>query len=166
MNTLKASLFFIVLFALARLIPHPPNFTPLIAAAIFLPFFTKDLRVIVSLPIVVMFVADFFIGFHGLMIWTYGAFVLISISGSKLFNGKLNRLIVLSLSSPTIFFFITNFGVWLGSQAYASSFNGLLSCYIAGLPFYANSIAACVLFSLSFFIAKELIKNGAVRLTK
>ena len=42
MNILKGTLFFIGLFVLSRLVPHPPNFTPLIAAVIFLPFISKD----------------------------------------------------------------------------------------------------------------------------
>lgn len=159
MNTLKASVFFIVLFVLARLIPHPPNFTPLIAAAIFIPFITKDMRVIVSLPIIVMFVADYLIGFHELMLWTYGAFLLISISGLKYFNGKFNRLMMLSLSSPTIFYLLTNFGVWFGSNTYSANIEGLISCYVAGLPFYANSIAACLLFSAAFFMVVEINKK-------
>ena len=78
MNILKGTLFFIGLFVLSRLVPHPPNFTPLIAAVIFLPFISKD-KLGMLLPISVMFISDLIIGFHGQMFWVYGGFTLISL---------------------------------------------------------------------------------------
>ena len=91
MNILKGTLFFIGLFVLSRLVPHPPNFTPLIAAVIFLPFISKD-KLGMLLPISVMFISDLIIGFHGQMLWVYGGFTLITLfqlysSPSGLFQG-------------------------------------------------------------------------------
>ena len=77
MKLLKGLIFFITLFALSRIIPHPPNFTPLISGVIFLPYLLEDKRAILLLPIAIMFLTDLVLGLHGLMIWTYSSFLLI-----------------------------------------------------------------------------------------
>ena len=85
MNLLKSLLFFIVLIVLSRLIPHPPNFTPLIAGAVFLPFMLKDKILVVGLPLLCLFISDLIIGFHTLMLWTYVAFLIIGLTVLKAF---------------------------------------------------------------------------------
>jgi hypothetical protein len=105
------------------------------------------------LPVVTMFVADIFLGFHGLMIWTYGAFLMIGLLSFKYFKFNLTSILILSILSPSVFFLITNFGVWLGSEFYSQALEGLVASYIMGLPFYANSLTSTVLFSASFYAA-------------
>ena len=151
MNLLKGLIFFTTLFALSRIIPHPPNFTPLISGAIFLPYLLQDRRLVMLLPVVTMFVADIFLGFHGLMIWTYGAFLMIGLLSFNYFKFKPTSIFILSVLSPSVFFLITNFGVWLDSEFYSQSLEGLIASYIMGLPFYANSLTSTVLFSASFY---------------
>ena len=153
MNLLKGLFFFTTLFALSRIIPHPPNFTPLISGVIFLPYLFEDKKLVMLLPVVTMFVADIFLGFHGLMIWTYGAFLLIGLLSFKYFKFNLTSILILSILSPSVFFLITNFGVWLGSEFYSQALEGLVASYIMGLPFYANSLTSTVLFSASFYAA-------------
>ena len=144
MNILKGTLFFIGLFVLSRLVPHPPNFTPLIAAVIFLPF--------MLLPISVMFISDLILGFHGQMFWVYGGFTIISLFSYILHLPVFSRVLTLSVLNPTLFFLVTNFGVWLGSPMYDQTVVGLFSSFTMGLPFFANSLMASVLFSSSFFL--------------
>ena len=155
MNILKGTLFFIGLFVLSRLVPHPPNFTPLIAAIIFLPFISES-KFGMALPISVMLISDLIIGFHGQMFWVYGGFALISLSSYVFYLPVISRVLALSVFSPTLFFLITNFGVWMGSPMYEQSTSGLFTSYTMGLPFFANSLAASVLFSLSFFLIYKL----------
>ena len=157
MNLLKSLLFFIVLLVLSRLIPHPPNFTPLIAGAVFLPFMLKDKTLIISVPILCLFISDLVIGFHSLMLWTYGAFLIIGLTVFNISKLNLKTLLGLSLSSPTIFYVFSNFGVWLMSVTYTKDLNGLLECYFLALPFYGNSLVSTVLFSLIFFMTRHLI---------
>ena len=156
MNLLKSLLFFVGLLILSRLIPHPPNFTPLLAGAVFLPFLLKDKTLIVALPLVCLFISDLIIGFHNVMLWTYGAFFIIGktvINFSKL---NLKSLLGLSLAGPTFFYLITNFGVWLSSSTYAKDVYGLLECYVLALPFYGNSLFSTLLFSLLFLATRNL----------
>ena len=163
MNLLKSLLFFVGLLILSRLIPHPPNFTPLLAGAVFLPFLLKDKTLIVALPLVCLFISDLIIGFHNVMLWTYGAFFIIGktvINFSKL---NLKSLLGLSLAGPTFFYLITNFGVWLSSSTYAKDVYGLLECYVLALPFYGNSLFSTLLFSLLFLATRNLLlrKNSS-----
>ena len=158
MNILKGTLFFIGLFVLSRLVPHPPNFTPLIAAVIFLPFISKN-KLGMALPISVMLISDLIIGFHGQMLWVYGGFVLIGLCSYIFYLPVFSRVLTLSVFSPTIFFLITNFGVWQGSPMYDQSAVGLSTSYAMGLPFFANSLMASVLFSLSFFAIYKVFVN-------
>ena len=151
---LKSILFFCILLILSRLIPHPPNFTPLIAGAIFLPFLVRYRWLIICLPIFCLLISDFLIGFHTVMIWTYSAFLLIGFIASKFQSNKLGSLIGQSLSAPTIFFLITNFGVWIGSSMYSQDINGLIQCYFLALPFYASSLLATVLFASLFYFSR------------
>ena len=158
MNLFKSLLFFIVLLVLSRLIPHPPNFTPLIAGAVFLPFMLKDRTlIIVGLPILCLFISDLIIGFHSLMLWTYGAFLIIGLTVFNISKLNLRTLLGLSLASPTIFYVISNFGVWLTAATYTKDLNGLLECYVLALPFYGNSLVSTVLFSLVFFLTRHLV---------
>ena len=90
MNTLKSVGFFVCLLLVSRLIPHPPNFTPLIAGIIFLPFILEDKRFVIIIPMIVMLISDFIIGFHNHMFWTYGAFLLISLGVLGYFQKKVN----------------------------------------------------------------------------
>jgi len=160
MKLFKGLIFFITLFALSRIIPHPPNFTPLISGAIFLPYLLEDKRLIILLPVATMFLADIFLGFHELMIWTYASFLTISMLSLNYFRMNLKSILFLSVSSPAIFFMLSNFGVWTQSDTYPGSLEGLMSCYFAGIPFYANSTASTVLFSLSFYAISKYIDHS------
>ena len=163
MNLLKSLLFFVGLLILSRLIPHPPNFTPLLAGAVFLPFLLKDKTLIVALPLVCLFISDLIIGFHNVMLWTYGAFFIIGITVINFSKLNLKSLLGLSLAGPTFFYLITNFGVWLSSSTYAKDVYGLLECYVLALPFYGNSLFSTLSFSLLFFATRNLLvrKNSS-----
>ena len=135
MNILKGALFFIGLFVLSRLVPHPPNFTPLIAAVIFIPFISKN-KLGILLPISIMLISDMIIGFHGQMFWVYGGFVLIGVCSYIFHLPMFSRVLTLSVLSPTLFYLMTNFGVWLGSPMYDQTLVGLYTSYVMGLPFF------------------------------
>jgi len=163
MNLLKSLLFFVGLLILSRLIPHPANFTPLLAGAVFLPFLLKDKTLIVALPLVCLFISDLIIGFHNVMLWTYGSFLIIGLMVINFSKLNLKSLLGLSLAGPTFFYLITNFGVWLSSSTYAKDVYGLLECYVLALPFYGNSLFSTLLFSLLFFATRNLLvrKNSS-----
>ena len=160
MNNFKAILFFLILVSLSRIIPHPPNFTPLLSAAIFLPFLINDKRIILSLPLLVLIITDFFLGSYTQMIWVYGSLFLVSIISVYFYIFSFKRLILLSIISPSLFFMISNFGVWLGSSIYSVDLQGLLLCYYMALPFLAMNMISTILFSSAFYISLKLFNKG------
>ena len=137
---------FILVF---RYFPHPPNFTPVLALTLYTSMYF-GLR---SSPFVIMAFAlsDFFIGFHQLLIFTWGSLAFISVIGMF---GKsfLSRFSLLFLSS-IVFFVYSNFGVWLFSEFYSKDFDGLLQCYILAIPFFTNTLISTFIFGMLFEIS-------------
>jgi hypothetical protein len=142
----------IVLAALSRLLPHPPNFTPIEAMALFGGAYFANRWLSVAVPLLAMLLADFFLGFHSGMPVIYSTVLLISVLGFAL-RGKVTVLRVASLGlvSATLFFVITNFAVWAGSAMYPMTANGLLACYIAGIPFFHWQLAGVATYSIILF---------------
>ncbi|WP_128543591.1 DUF6580 family putative transport protein [Larkinella soli] len=127
----------VFLTALSRLLPHPFNFTPIAAIALFgAATFPRKWQGLV-VPLAAMLVSDLLLGFHGTMAAVYGSFVLTWTLG-VLFLKKVTagRVALVSLASSLLFFLITNYAVWDGSRFYPQTFEGLMSCYTAGLAFY------------------------------
>tara|TARA_B100001250_G_C19477310_1_gene647170 strand:- start:42 stop:548 length:507 start_codon:yes stop_codon:yes gene_type:complete len=149
-DIIKTILFFCLIIALSRLIPHPPNFTPILAGAIFMPFMVQRSTGI-ALPIIIMLLSDLIIGLHGLMIWTYGAIALITLVSYQLIKKEFLSVFKVALASPIIFYLLTNFGVWLNSEIYSFDLSGLITAYTMGLPFLANSLVSTILFSSCFY---------------
>ena len=151
----------LIIFAtLTRFMPHPPNFTPIIAMGLFGGAYLKDTRWAILLPVVAMLIADFFLGFHGTMIWVYCSLIIISSIGFVLKNRiTLINGAIATLGGSLLFFLVTNFGVWASSIFYPKTFIGLISCYAAGLPFFGNTLAGCVIYSSLMFFGYEQIKR-------
>ena len=132
------------LILLYRLIPHPPNFTPVIAMALYLPIFFG----LWSIPFLLLAFAitDYFIGFHSLLIWTWGSLALVGLF-SQYVKNILSRLFATFLGA-IIFFIISNFGVWYSGGLYDHTLEGLIKCYIMALPFFTNTLLSTIIFAL------------------
>ena len=133
-ETLVLFLYYIGIIALSRIIPHPPNFTPVIAMAIFMPYMTRDVYLAMLVPITAMFISDLYLGLHSFMIWIYGTIMLCTLV-SRYFN-----LITMSIFAPVIFFTTSNFGVWLSGTIYSFDIEGLIQCYVMAIPFFGNTL--------------------------
>ena len=151
----------IILFAaLSRLIPHPPNFTPIIAIGLFGGAYLHDRRLALLIPLIVMIISDALLGFHGTMGWVYGSLILISIMGILLKNRTtLKNCTVATLGGSLLFFLVTNFGVWIMSGFYDKSIVGLLTCYSMALPFFHNTLAGSFVYSAILFGGYAGLKN-------
>jgi hypothetical protein len=136
------------------------NFSPIAAMALFGSSNFKNRYFGILAPLAVLFVSDFFIGFHKMMFFTYGSFFLIALLGSSLLRDKISVKSVLgtSLLSSVIFFIISNFGVWF-TGGYTQNFAGLVECYTAAVPFFRNTIAGDLFYSAILFGAFEYIKQ-------
>lgn len=156
MNYLKISLCILVVLSASRFVPHPPNFTSLLA----LGFYVPALLGIRFIPAVIIsfIITDIFIGFHSITLFTWGSIILIGLS-SKFFIKNLQTRISGSLIGALIFYIITNFGVWsLGSYGY--TLEGIIACYTLALPFFAYSIISTLIFSA---IIEAILKFKIIR---
>ena len=161
----------ILILAFARLIPHPPNFTPIIAVALISGYFFKNINLSLLILLVAMLLSDLFIGFYENMIFVYASLLLITFVFHKISN-KINfkNLFIYGFAGSLIFFIVSNFGVWaLGSPGvqdivYDKSFNGLMECYILAIPFFGNTFLSTVIFAYpAIFIYKSLAARSSSR---
>jgi hypothetical protein len=142
----------IFLAAASRLIPHPPNFTPLAAMALFGGAYLSDKRLAFGLPLAALLLSDAVLGFYHDMIWVYGSFALMVCLGLQLQSRR--RLLPIAgaaLASSVLFFVITNFGVWASGGLYPLTLTGLGACYVAAIPFFQNTIAGDLVYTALLF---------------
>lgn len=146
---------------LPRFLPHPPNFAPVAAAALFGgAYLPKRLSVVV--PLAVMVLSDAVIGFHNLVLFTWGSMALSSLLGWWIRRQvSLRRVLAATLAASAQFFLITNFGVW-AVGAYARDFSGLVASYLAGLPFLRNTVAGDLFYTAALFGAYALARRFMV----
>ena len=154
----------ILILAFARLIPHPPNFTPIIAVALISGYFFKNINLSLLILLVAMLLSDLFIGFYENMIFVYASLLLITFVFHKI-SKKINykNLFIYCFAGSFIFFIFSNFGVWaLGSPgvldvAYERNISGLVECYILAIPFFGNTFLSTLIFAYpGMFIYKSL----------
>lgn len=130
----------IIFSVLSRLFPHPPNFTPLTAIALFGAFSFRNKIISFLVPLIAMLLSDLIIGFHSTIWAVYLSFALIVFIGFLLRKSfSFGKLFLISSCSSFLFYIITNFAVWLTSGMYTRDLPGLIQCYVVGLPFYRTT---------------------------
>ena len=153
----------ILILALARLVPHPPNFTPIVAVAIMSSYFFRNIYLSFAVIIVSMLLADVFIGFYNNMFFVYLSLLLIAFIFFKISTKiKLQNLFIFAFLGSVMFFLISNFGVWILSGMYEKNLNGLAYCYFLALPFFVNTILSTIIFTYSAFIANSLFSKKSI----
>ena len=161
MKYLKFSIGIFLALAASRFIPHPPNFTSLIALSFYVPAIF-GLRYI-PITLICFILTDIFIGIHSTIFFTWGSIIFIGFI-SKYFNNNFFKRFSGILIACFIFYLVTNFGVWL-SGFYGYNINGLLTCYILAIPFFGHTLAATIIYSLviealyKFFLEKKYFLN-------
>ena len=144
---------------LSRLVAHTPNFTPVLSMAFLGGMYLKG-RQTVLVPLALMVISDFIIGFHYMMFFTWGSIVFISVLGLWLKERKSFAIVSgASFASAVIFFMVTNFGAWL--TLYPHTMGGLRQCYILAIPFFRSTLVSSVAYSLVFYATYEwLLKRS------
>lgn len=162
----------ILLAALSRLLPHPPNFTPIAGMSLFgAAYFSKKYWAFI-IPMLAMLISDLIINnvvyasesfmvFHSTSLYIYLSFALITLLGFRLLKKvSTTRLLGASLASSALFFLITNFGVWaVGYSNFSANFGGLIATYVAGIPFALNTIAGDLFYVSILFGSYELLRT-------
>ncbi|MGB4655828.1 MAG: DUF6580 family putative transport protein [Bacteroidales bacterium] len=179
MSTQKINLRFgvvtliILAAAISRLIPHPANFAPIGGMALMGAAYFSKRYLAYIIPVVSMWISDLlinniiyasyfdhFVWFYSGSFFTYAAFILIVLVGTfTLKKIKVSNVLISALSASIIFFVVSNFGVWLSSGMYPHNFVGLQTCYIAGIPFFKNTILGDLVYTSAMFGIFELLQN-------
>ena len=165
----------IVVAATYRILPfHIWNVAPIGAIALFGGAKLKNNWQAVFIPLMALFLGDLFLNnvtykalnpnftlFYSGAIWIYASFALIALIGI-VFLKKISakNVLLASLAGSVLFFVISNFGVWIGSTMYPHNFAGLLTCYVAAVPFFVNTLAGDLLFSAILFGVYEWTVKG------
>ena len=162
-SKLTQPLTLIAIGAISRVIPHPANFAPIAAMAIFGGVYLNK-RQALTLPILAMIFSDFFLGFDSvpMRLSVYGSFLLTVLIGFWIKNHKNSKNIIFaSLFSSVLFFVITNFSVWAFGSMYPRSISGLMECYLMAIPFFRNTILGDLTYIGVFFGSYELLASFA-----
>ena len=162
MNYLKIAIGVLIALSASRFIPHPPNFTSLLALSFYIPA-VFGIRYIPVVVFALLF-TDLIIGFHSTMIFTSGSIILIGLI-SKYFNKSIMFRISGAFVGAVIFFVLSNFGVWLGGS-YGYDLTGLLSCYILALPFFGYSVLSTLIFSVVIETIYKFYQKSFVNIYK
>lgn len=154
----------LVLLAVAsRLLPHAPNFTAVGAVALFAGFFFSRRREALAVPLAALVLSDLYLGFHPILLWVYAAFVLSVLLGRLVREEdggfKWLQALLGNVGAAFLFFFITNFGVWLGGELYPLTWPGLNDCFEAALPFFRATLASQLLFGAALFGAHRVLQG-------
>jgi hypothetical protein len=155
----------ILLAVATRLLYHfqpglvPPNFSPVEAVALFGGAYFADRRLALLVPLAAMALSDLVIGFHGLLWLVYACVAVSTVLGFGL-RGKVGvaRVAAYSVIGSTLFFIVTNFGVWFGSSMYPQTWAGLVECYVAAIPFYKNTLAGTLFYAALMFGGFALLR--------
>ncbi len=153
-------LLFIVVGVSLRLLPHPPNFAPIAAIALFAGVYLSRKTALI-LPMAAMVISDMFIGSYqlSLMFFVYGSFLLFAVLGFWLKKHKKWYTIGGSaFLAALLFFALTNFAVWVFTPWYAKTFSGLWQCYLMALPFFKNTLIGNLFYTTVFFGAYEIVE--------
>ena len=159
-----ASVFLIILVLFSRIIPHAPNFTPLISIVLLSSILFKSKRCF-ALPLIGLFLSDILLEvfhfngyiFSSIFFWTYASLLLVFMFSFRFNNGiNIKNILFHSFSGAFIFFIVSNFGVWSSSEMYSKDFLGLMESYLMAIPFYANSLISTIFFSLVFYATRNI----------
>jgi hypothetical protein len=156
---------------LGRLVPHPPNFTPIGAIALYGGArFSKTHAIVLVLA--TMLLSDWLLaeltgasssGAVSLAVYLSLAAVVFVGRWFQARPGR-SRFVIAILGTSTLFFLTTNLAVWLFETLYPKTLDGLLACYVAAIPFYRNQMFGDFAWGGSLFFAEFLATRLARRL--
>jgi hypothetical protein len=155
----------ILVAAVLRLVPHPPNFAPIGAMALFGGAYLGRRAIAFVAPLGALLLSDAIIGFYGGMEFVYASVALIVLIGWAV-STRLSplRIGVAALASSVLFFVVTNFGTWLSSGMYPHTAAGLAACYVAAIPFFQNTVAGDLVYTALLFGGFALLEDAVPRI--
>jgi hypothetical protein len=176
-NTVLFVIATVFVASVSRLIPHLPNFTPIIAMSLMAGSVLQNKRLSLLVVLLSMFVSDvltihfinysfttysgYFFSFSAVSV--YASIIAIVLFGDKLANFKPSaRLALAGVSAGLFFWLITNFALWMSGIMYPTNAAGLSTCFAMAIPFLSNQLIGDVLFTLVFASLFSLMQNTKV----
>ena len=151
LNRFWVSFLIICLAVFCRLTPHPPNFAPIAGLSLFSGANLSKKQAFL-IPLLSMFISDLILGLHSTMLYVYLSFVFIVFIGFSIKKRQnFYSLIISSFFYSFLFYLITNFGVWVSTEIYPKSINGLIQSYVLAIPFFRNTVLSDFLYTILFF---------------
>jgi len=149
----------VLLAAFARFIPHPPNFAPIAAMALFGGAYFNNKKLAFIVPFAALFFSDLVIGLYNGIWVVYLSFALVVAIGLTLKGRiKLGNVALASVTASAAFFVVTNFGVWASGILYPQTYTGFVACYTAAIPFFQNTLLGDLFYTGLLFGVFELAK--------
>ncbi|MBN1183599.1 MAG: hypothetical protein JXB49_15015 [Bacteroidales bacterium] len=166
-------LLLIIVAAVSRMFPHPANFTPIGAIALFGAAYLKRRWLAVAIPLVSIFLSDVILNntlyaqynngftlFYNGFAFTYAAIALVTLMGFiTLRKIKVANVLLSGLGASVIFFLVSNLGAWVAFPTYPHTGAGLMACYAAGIPFFKYTLLSNLMYSAILFGAFELVQK-------
>ncbi len=149
----------IILLAMFRLVPHPPNATPIAAMALFSGAVFSNRALAYLVPLAAMWLSDLVLGLHATIWYVYAGVAITVLIGSALQNITIFRVGAVAFLASIVFYLLTNFGAWLHHDMYPQNATGLLQAYVAGLPFLRNALLANLMFAYLVFYGLAWLKS-------
>ncbi len=142
----------IVAAAAMRLVPHPPNFSPIDAMALFGGAYLGRRGIAFVAPLAALLLSDLVLGFYHGMATVYATVALIVVIGWWVSSRRTPlRIGAAAIASSIVFFVITNVGMWLFSGIYPVTYAGLAACFAAAVPFFQNTVAGDLFYTVLLF---------------
>ena len=149
---LYAILLAILAAAFLRLVPHPPNFGPVGALALFSGAMLGKRWLAFAAPLGALVLSDLVLGFYPELLFVYASVVAIVLIGFAVAKRKtVLNIAAGAIASSILFFAVTNFGVWLVMDYYPKTLAGLAACYVAAIPFFQNTLASDLFYASLLF---------------
>ena len=160
----------ILVAALSRVLPHPPNFSPVEAIALFGGAYFASRRWAAMVPLLAMLVSDVVLGalhggdyasyLGGASFWSVYACIALSVVLGFGLRGRVSgaRVLGYALAGSVIFFLVTNAGAWLSNPIYPRNAQGLATAYIAGIPFFRWTVLGTLFYSAALFGGFSLLR--------
>ena len=152
----------LILVCVSRLIPHPFNFSPVASIFLMAPLLFNDKKWSLIISFIPLIVSDILIGkflyhsdslIYDGFIWVYFSYIMIWLFSYKIGNSK--GFIINNLSASLIFFLITNAACWINNPMYSQNVFGLFECYVAGIPFYWNTLSGIIFYSSIIYLLEK-----------
>lgn len=152
--------------AVSRIVPHPYNFAPFAAVALFGAATFPGRWSAVIVPFASLLLGDALLqvtylagwqpnwGFYRGQWMVYASLIPMVLMGFAIRRRRnFATIAAATLAGSVSFFLSTNFAVWAGGshETYPATAEGLLLCYEAAIPFFRNTVAGDVCYATALF---------------